>query len=60
MTREFWFCSACGQQNLHDEDWRCTQCHKAFDDTEDAIEIQEADEVQETLSYLARYEESQT
>jgi uncharacterized membrane protein YvbJ len=28
-----WYCDACGQENT-DEDVRCTQCHKEYEDEE--------------------------
>lgn len=31
QRRKLWLCSACGQENT-DDDTRCTQCHKPYDD----------------------------
>ncbi len=36
-----WYCSACGQENAYDDDVRCTQCHKQWEDEFDEVEIVE-------------------
>jgi hypothetical protein len=30
LTR-LWVCSACGAENIYDDEWRCSCCHKLWE-----------------------------